>query len=314
VTPTVADFDPGWLAAREPADRAARAAALVGLVPRPDGELVVHDLGCGTGSQARWLAPLLPGPQAWVLHDRDPALLDLAARATAGLAAADGRPVRVRTARTDLAALTAADLAGADLVTASALLDLLTPAQLDALVVACAGRPVLWTLSVTGQVALDPADPLDDPLTAAFDAHQRRGGLLGPDAPGAAQAALARRGWAVRVADSPWRLGPQDPDQHPDLLPAWLRGRVSAAVEQEPGLADAAARWLRDRLAAATAGRLRATVGHQDLLAVPPGGIPGKARPAAPGSRPGQARHVGSGDDETGGSGQPGAPPEEVAT
>ena len=40
---------------------------------------VIHDLGCGTGAMGRWLAPLLPGPQHWVLHDRDADLLEVAA-------------------------------------------------------------------------------------------------------------------------------------------------------------------------------------------------------------------------------------------
>ena len=65
---------PEWLALREPADAAARSVELVErlrarLVGSP--ELVIHDLGAGTGSMGRWLAPLLPGPQHWVLHDRD---------------------------------------------------------------------------------------------------------------------------------------------------------------------------------------------------------------------------------------------------
>ena len=70
---------PDWLALREPADAAARVPALVDrLRPHlPDGPLTVRDLGCGTGSMGRWLAPLLAGPhQHWVLHDRDATLLD----------------------------------------------------------------------------------------------------------------------------------------------------------------------------------------------------------------------------------------------
>ena len=43
---------------------------------------MIHDLGSGTGSMSRWLAPRLPGPQHWVLHDRD---ADLLARAAAGM-------------------------------------------------------------------------------------------------------------------------------------------------------------------------------------------------------------------------------------
>ena len=279
----VDDFDPDWLAVREPADHDARdpaLAAALGTSLRPvDGEVVLHDLGSGTGSLARWLAPRLPGPQRWVLHDRDPALLALARERTAGLAAADGSPVRVETAVTDLTALRVADLTGAAAVTASALLDLFTAAEADALAATCAaaGAPVLWTLSVTGAVELDPPDPLDGPITTAFNDHQRRSGpdgaLLGPEAPEVVAEALRRHGMTVHAAESPWRLGPA----HAGLLAEWLRGRVDAAVEQDPALAAEAPRWLADRLAAVDAGRLTAAVGHRDLLAVPDRRAPGGA-------------------------------------
>jgi SAM-dependent methyltransferase len=280
----VGDFDPGWLDVREPADHAARSGALAeslrAALARRDGgsggrgggtELVLRDLGCGTGSLARWLAPRLPGPQLWVLYDRDPALLALAERRTAGLLAADGSPVRVRTVVADLTALSSDDLAGADAVTASALLDLLTAAEADALARACAeaGCAVLWTLSVTGEV--DPAHPRDVAVTAAFDAHQRRAGagdpLLGPDAPQVVAAALRRHGMAVREADSPWRLSA---DREPALLTEWLRGRAAAATEQDPATATEVDAWLTHRLAAVAAGRLGALVAHRDLLATPP--------------------------------------------
>jgi len=88
-----------WLALREPADAAARAPDLVeNLRPhQPDtGPRVIHDLGCGTGAMGRWLAPLLPGPQHWVVHDRDAELLAPAAAAVPG-PAADGSTVTVET-------------------------------------------------------------------------------------------------------------------------------------------------------------------------------------------------------------------------
>ena len=149
------------------------------------GELVIRDLGCGTGSMGRWLAPRLNGPQHWILHDRDPDLLD---RAVARMprTAADGSRVTVETEQGDIARLTAADLAGTSLVAASALLDLLTREELDGLAAACAGAgcPALLTLSVAGLVELTPADPLDAEIGRAFNAHQRRvdhgRGLLGP--------------------------------------------------------------------------------------------------------------------------------------
>jgi hypothetical protein len=269
--PEPAGFDPDWLALREPADRDARAAALLGPLRRalPTGPLVVHDLGSGTGSMTRWLAPQLPGPQRWVLHDHDPGLLAAAERGCAALRAADGHPVEVGVRSTDLSRLTAADLAGATLLTASALLDLLTAAEVDALAAATAatGCPALLTLSVAGHVELDPPDEHDPLIAAAFDAHQRRTvdgrRLLGPDAPAAVAAALQRHGLHTRTAGSPWRLGPD----HAELTARWLRGWVSAAVQQDPALRPVAAGYLRRRLDAGA----RAVVWHRDLLALPAG-------------------------------------------
>ena len=100
---------PDWLDLREPADAAARAADLVEHLRRhlpATGRRVIHDLGCGTGAMGRWLAPLLPGPQHWVLHDRDPDLLALAAADLPG-PAADGAPVAVETRQSDITAAAA---------------------------------------------------------------------------------------------------------------------------------------------------------------------------------------------------------------
>ncbi|WP_308251246.1 methyltransferase domain-containing protein [Streptomonospora nanhaiensis] len=277
-----------WLALREAADAAARSADLLpalraALPPAGGGPLVVHDLGCGTGSMGRWLAPALVGPQHWVLRDRDPGLLDRA-RADLPRAGGGGAPVTVEVRAGDLTHLRPADLASADLVTASALLDLLTAAEVAALAEVCvaAGCPVLWSLSVVGRVELDPSDPLDGAIAAAFDAHQRRadgGGrrLLGPDAPAAAAAEFRRRGARVTTRSSPWRLGPGDAA----LTAEWLRGWVAAAVEQRPDLAPAAGAYLRDRLDLCARGGLRVVVHHSDLLVLPaPGGAAGRA-PAA---------------------------------
>jgi hypothetical protein len=266
-------YSPGWLALRESADAAARAPELLHPLRRHltgGSRLVIRDLGCGTGAMGRWLAGRLPGPQHWVLHDRDPALLDRAA-ATMADTAADGSPVTVETRPGDITRLTAGDLTGTSLVTASALLDLLTREEVDGLVAACVGAacPALLTLSVVGRVEIAPADPLDAEITAAFNAHQRRstGGrrLLGPDAVDAAAGAFTRHGATVLVRSAPWRLGAD----RAALTAEWLRGWVGAAREQRPDLADRAEAYLRRRLAAAVAGELRVVVHHRDLLAHP---------------------------------------------
>ena len=271
--PETARFTPDWLALREPADAAARATDLLvplrahldragAAAPSPARPLVVRDLGCGTGAQARWLAGRLPGPQRWILHDRDPELL---ARARAGLPPSLAAEAR----RGDITALTAADLAGTALVTASALLDLLTFDEVEALAAAVpgAGCPALLTLSVVGRVVLHPHDPLDTAIAAAFNDHQRRTEagrrLLGPDAVAAATASFERRGAAVRTSASPWRLGPAQAA----LTAEWLRGWVGAACEQRPGLPGDD--YLRRRLEQCAAGRLSVVVHHRDLLALP---------------------------------------------
>jgi SAM-dependent methyltransferase len=260
-------FSPEWLALREPADADARAVDLLDPVrewlagvERP----VIRDLGCGTGSMARWLAPRLDGPQHWVLYDEDPVLLD---HATASLAA----PVTASAVKADVTALTADDLAGADLITTSAVLDLLTVDEVDRLAAACVevGCPALLTLSVIGRVDLDPVEDLDADLMTAFNAHQRRRTgdrrLLGPDAIEAAAGAFGKLGVPVRVSPSPWRLGPT----HGALAAEWLRGWVGAACEQEPALVGPAKGYLQRRLAAAAAGELGVLVHHSDLLADP---------------------------------------------
>lgn len=258
---------PAWLAIRGPADAAARATDLVPLLgltgPKP---YLIHDLGCGTGSMGRWLAPRLPGPQHWILHDRDPRLLDEAAVDL--IAAADGAPVTVETRCGDLTALTSDDFAGAALVTASALLDLLTAAEVERIAAACVGAscPALLTLSVTGQVELTPTDPLDRPIQAAFNEHQRREvagrRLLGPDAVAASVAAFSGLGATTVVRPSPWRLGPADTE----LLAEWFTGWVDAAVQQRPELAGPVLEYAPRRRAEIAQGRLRVVLHHLDLL------------------------------------------------
>ncbi|PWJ06583.1 trans-aconitate methyltransferase [Streptomyces sp. NWU49] len=265
-------YAPEWLRLREPADAAARSHDLIdplrirlANLPRRAGGLVVHDIGCGTGSMGRWLAPHLDGAQHWILHDRDPYLLHFAAVASPR-SAADGSRVTVETRRGDVARLTPDALAGASLVTASALLDVLTREEVGALAAACAGAgcPALLTLSVAGRVELSAPHPMDQEITEAFNAHQRRGGLLGPDAVTVAAEAFGEHGATVRLNPSPWRLGPEQAG----LTEQWLRGWVGAAVEERPELAERADRYLTGRLAECAAGELRVVVHHSDLLAL----------------------------------------------
>lgn len=262
VIPVSAD----WLTLREPADAAARSLPLArraaSLVP---ASATVHDLGSGTGSMMRWLAPLLPQPQTWVLHDWNPSLLARAA------AAAPPGVDAVHTRVGHLEHLDPEDIEGAHLVVTSALLDVLSSDEVEAIVAACVavGAPALFALSVDGAVTFDPVDPGDDVFAAAFNDHQRRvaGGrrLLGPDAATLAVGLFRAAGWTVRADDSPWRLG----SDHGPLIAEWLDGWLTAAVEERPALTEWAEEYAQVRVSQLTAGRLRVAVHHRDLLAWP---------------------------------------------
>ncbi|EXG81793.1 hypothetical protein CryarDRAFT_2913 [Cryptosporangium arvum DSM 44712] len=269
-------YAPTWLELREPADAEARSRDL--LVPlrrhlaetlATRGSLLIRDLGCGTGSMQRWLAPQLDGPQRWILQDHDADLLAFAS-ANAAEAAADASRVTVMTRHADLTELSPGDLRSTSLITASALLDLLSVDEIDRLAATCveAGCPALITLSVTGAVDFSPADPLDEELAAGFADHLRHHvegrELLGPDAGGAAADAFTRRGWVVEQRSSVWRLGAA----HADLTAEWLRGWVPAAAALRGHDAED---YLTRRLDALATGDLRVTIHHTDLLALPHG-------------------------------------------
>ena len=264
---------PEWLVRREPADAVARSTELAERLARhlpATGDLVIHDLGGGSGAMGRWLAPRLPGPQHWVVHDRDAGLLELAVADPAG-PAADGAAVTVEPRCSDITRLEPRDLDGASLVVASALLDMLTADELARMLGVCTGIgcPILLALTVVGRVSLSPADLLDARMADAFNAHQRRtvaaGRLLGPDAIAAAVEELRATGARVLVRPSPWRLGAA----RADLAAEWLDGWVAAACEQEPALAAEAGAYRDRRRAQAAAGKLAVTVEHADLLVLP---------------------------------------------
>lgn len=281
-------FDAGWLELRAAADRAARAPRLEALAAdwlrarAGDGAraLRIVDLGSGGGANVLHLAPRLPGPQRWTLIDHDASLLARARPACAGLRAAGGGTVSVETLCRGLH-LPASALADADLVCASALLDLVDAAWLDALAAACAaaGCAVLATLSVDGHWRFvdtagraSGAETDDDFVRAAFDAHQRRdkglGPALGPDATAALAARLRTHGFAVECMPSPWRLDLGDP-AHARLARALADGWRAAAGEHCPQDAGRIAAWHARCVGARLRSGMVLEVGHVDLLGLP---------------------------------------------
>jgi SAM-dependent methyltransferase len=281
-------FTAQWLALREAADARARAPSLASLLRdrlAPRSAVTILDLGSGSGSNLRAIAPLLGPDQAWRLVDHDAALLDEAAARLAGWADAtvqtgersggrfghdlalrkDGRSIAVAFRRADLAdEIAHGDFAGIDLVTASALFDLVSAELIAALAakVAAAGALFYAVLSYDGAQSWTPPHPLDARMRVAFNRHQSRdkglGLASGSGAPASLAAAFAATGAAIHVAASPWRLGAGDA-----ALIAELAAGIAAAARETGSISEREiAAWL-------AAKRESCEIGHQDMLALP---------------------------------------------
>ena len=264
-------FSADWLTLRGEADERARSPELIAMAAealgarRPaDAPWRIVDLGAGTGATLRALAARLPRPQAWTLVDADAALLAVADRQPPAVPA----DVTVATRTADLTVEPAPWERPPDLVTASALFDLASSAFVEALAdrLATDAVPLLTFLTYDGRLEVDPGDPFDEAMIAAFNAHQRGvksfGPALGPDATDTLHKALAARGFTVHTRETPWVL---EQPRDRDLMRAKITGWADAALERTPD-DPAIAHWRDDRLARAE----RIVVGHQDLFAVPP--------------------------------------------
>ena len=263
-----------WLDLRRPADERARAgsAPLLDALAEhftetgADSPVDVIDVGAGTGANPAWLAPRLRFSQQWTLLDHDADLLELVPSQLQ-----DARVRHVRRVTAGIEDLGSLDEAEQDrcLITCSAVLDLLTMDQLAGFCdfLAEPRMPALLSLSVTGDVVLDPGHWADAQITRAFNQHQRRGSLAGPDAVGYAAGRLRADGMRVEVAESPWKLGPADDV----LLRRYLHDRAQAVIEGAPDMGDVVDSWLAEHLGQSDEGRLHVEVRHRELLCLPPG-------------------------------------------
>jgi hypothetical protein len=282
-------FSAEWLTLREPADFAARAVRLtrelIGSLDSRD-EVRALDLAAGTGANARYLADQMTGcDQDWILADHDPQLLSHVVPRMSAWAVARGAELEAGTIRLphgrgrisfatrslDLRGLEdQAIFAGRTLVTASALLDLVSEPWLRSLAARCrqSGASALLALTYDGRMQCEPVEPEDRMIREFVNQHQRRdkgfGPALGPDAVEVAERSFAEMGFAVRRERSDWILGPRTAELQRQLIEGWAR----AAAEIAPGQRASVDEWRRRRLAHVDRNRSRITVGHQDLSAI----------------------------------------------
>lgn len=264
-------FSPEWLALREPADHASinaavRLALQEAVAARPT--LAIVDLGCGAGSNLRGLAPALAPGQSWTLVDYDPKLLAAARARSTGFR--PDRIDRITYRQADFSTGDFADLlAGADLVTAAALFDLVSVPVIERLAESVAGNRQIFATVLTydGIAAWLPAHPADNDMRSAFNRHQQGdkgfGAAAGPAATDALAAAFERRGYRIVRGRSPWVLDASYGALRAELDTGWA-GAVRETGLVEGSLIDS---WLAARLKSSDAVTI---VGHEDILALPP--------------------------------------------
>jgi hypothetical protein len=263
-------FSASWLELREPHDRRARNATVLDAVAKAFADhssIAITDIACGTGSTLRALSPRLKARQNWRLADNDLSLL-------ARTPQSQPPDLMVTTTPVDLERDLEAALDGpADLVTTSALLDLVSDAWLERLAIEAAARqlPVYAALSYDGRVEMTPSDPGDAAIIGAVNQHQRTdkgfGPALGPDAATVAPERFARVGYAVVQGGSDWVFGPNDREIQLETLTGWATAAREIGTVPLPDVVS----WLTRRRDLVAAGRSTIRVGHIDFFARPTG-------------------------------------------
>jgi len=288
-------FSAQWLALREAADHRSRHIALQNNVSdylnwvaeeqmRP---IRITDLGSGTGSNLRALAPCLTAQQAWTLVDHDSNLLqaartDLALWADEVLQADAIEPLIKQPGMLEPLLISknhkriaihfcCADLVvdvqsildiPSDLVTAAAFFDLVAADWLNAFCLLLK-KPLYAVLSYDGSEQWSPPDSSDAAILSAFHAHQKTdkgfGCALGPDAAKRMIAILNERGFNTQNAPSPWILD----DQDRGLIEALATGTASAVRETNKLDGSLLSKWEHSRRQAS-----HCEIGHMDIFAI----------------------------------------------
>lgn len=261
-------FSAAWLELREPYDLRARNTTVIEAVAAALGDrpsVTIVDIACGTGSTLRALSPRIKARQNWRLADNDLSLL-------ARTPPSSPPNINVVTTPVDLNLDVEAALDGpVDLVTTSALLDLVSGEWLERFAVETAARrlPVYAALSYDGRIEITPADAADQKIIAAVNAHQRTdkgfGPALGPAAAKAAVAMFERVGYSVVQGTADWVFEADDRDIQLEVLSGW----AAAGREMDNVPLPDVAGWLTRRRERVAAGRSSIRVGHVDFFARP---------------------------------------------
>jgi hypothetical protein len=205
------------------------------------------------------LAPRLPRPQEWLVVDRDPQLLDELTHRVDRL---------VTTHATNLGSLADDLFTERDLVTASALLDLVSESWLASLAEHCrrVGATALFVLTYNGESRCTPVEPEDEFVRTLMNRHQQQndkgfGRAAGPDATDVTERVFRDVGYVVTRARSDWVLDASTGALQRPLVEGWAHAAIEMAPEEQSAIDS----WLQRRLRHIADRRSRIVVGHEDL-------------------------------------------------
>ena len=266
-------FSIEWLNLREASDHRARNRHLLKtaanwLTDLKSKDKVIVDLGSGTGSTIRGLqryTELAPSIQ-WRLVDNDPELLAEAIHR-------HSEEYSIESFLVDLSATQKLPLYSVSLITASALLDLVSGNFIRNLCQLIKeknrGRPLGFysALNYDGCIKWTPFHPLDAAILMNFNTDQRRdkgfGPALGPDATDFLKTQFHSTKFQCLSAKSPWLLGSAD-----YLLAESLINGISDVAIQTDGLTNSDIQdWKTFRIKNVRTGTCY--LGHTDILVLP---------------------------------------------
>ena len=266
-------FSIEWLNLREASDHKARDRHLLKTAANWLNDLkskdkVIVDLGSGTGSTIRGLqryTALAPSIQ-WRLVDNDPDLLAEAVHR-------HSEEYSIESFLVDLSATQKLPLESVSLITASALLDLVSSNFIRDLCQLIKEknerRPLGFysALNYDGCIKWTPFHPLDAAILINFNTDQRRdkgfGPALGPDATDFLKTQFHSTKFQCLSAKSPWLLGSAD-----YLLTESLINGISGVAIQTGGLTNSDIQdWKTFRIENVRTGTCY--LGHTDIVVLP---------------------------------------------
>lgn len=283
-------FSEAWLSLREPADHAARDQSIGAELAQwaaAQQTINVMDLGAGTGSNLRFLAPLLGHDQHWTLIDIDEHLLaelprllsdwakrrhvDIVKETHSVQLLAEDFTATIACRTENLATgLRHLSFKNTQLVTASALLDLTSSSWLDELADQCVTNhcAMMFALNYNGLVNWQPTCEHDALITRILNEHQLRdkgfGAACGPGAADYFVNRLELADRSVKTCESNWILN----KEHTMLQSALVEGWVTAAHEQDANAQARIQAWHEYRSEKIAQGTSELRVGHVDVLSL----------------------------------------------